>query len=395
MSAEFVTQTDYKTDHRTPGRFIWSHITRQPWLLLMMCVGAFSNAALAGALPYLTGVAFTAIRDTPNAVGMQAVLWSVIGIIISQLVRSVLQLMRNASAETYAQRIERDVREELYASVLGKSMTFHDRTPVGEIMARVTNDVREMNFFMNPGVNLVVGSGMFLIIPLVASPLIYPDLLWTPLAFVVLHAVVQVYFVRELHPIAQEVRASFGRMNARLAEALDGLQVIKGAAQEDQEARLFEGRVDEVKRRFIQQGGVEARYISNLMLPLALVIGLIHSIILYDRGLITVGDIIAYNGMIGLFGFPVFTSLNSLARLALGYASADRILNVINTQTDLDRNEGGHHPRRGRLHGCDLQLQPDRQTAGAARYHLRRARRKDGGHRRADRRGQDHHHQAD
>jgi ATP-binding cassette subfamily B protein len=120
------------------------------------------------------------------------------------------------------------------------------------------------------------------------------------------------------------------------------LQVIKGAAQEAQEARLFEGRVDEVKRRFIQQGGVEARYLSNLMLPLALVIGLIHSIVLYDRGLITVGDIIAYNGMIGLFGFPVFTSLNSLARLALGYASADRILNVINTQTDLDRNEGGH-----------------------------------------------------
>ena len=85
--------------------------------------------------------------------------------------------MRNFSAEIFAQRIERDVRDELYASLLGKSMSFHDMQPVGEIMARVTNDVREMNFMMNPGMNLIVGSGMFLIAPLIAAPRMYPDLI--------------------------------------------------------------------------------------------------------------------------------------------------------------------------------------------------------------------------
>lgn len=342
MSAEFVTQHTYNTDHRSPARFIWSHIMRQPWLLLTMTIGAFSNALLAGVIPYLSGQAFTLISDNPTQAALPLVGWMCLGIVGSQLLRSVLQLMRNSSAEAYAQRVERDVRDELYASVLGKSMTFHDQTPVGEIMARVTNDVRELNYFMNPGINLMVGSSMFLIIPIFASPLMHPDLIWTPLIFVLIHTVVQVYFVHKLHPIAQEVRASFGRMNARLAEALDGLQVIKGAAQEAQEVALFNKRVDEVKTRFIQQGDVEARYLSNLLLPLAIVIGLIHSVILYQQGQITVGDIIAYNGMIGLFGFPVFSSLNSLARLALGYASAARILNIINTQTDLDRNESGY-----------------------------------------------------
>ena len=90
-------------------------------------------------------------------------------IIGSQLLRAGLQLMRNFSAEIFAQRIERDVRDELYASLLGKSMTFHDSTPVGEVMARVTNDVREMNYMMNPGMNLIVGSGFFLITPLLAA----------------------------------------------------------------------------------------------------------------------------------------------------------------------------------------------------------------------------------
>lgn len=350
MSAEFVTQNTYTTDHRSPARFIWSHVLRQPWLLLMMTFGAFSNAALAGAVPYLSGLAFTAVSDNPSQGVLTLVFWLTVGIFGSQLLRSVLQLMRNASAETYAQRVERDVRDELYASVLGKSMTFHDQTPVGEIMARVTNDVRELNYFMNPGINLMVGSGMFLIMPLIASPLIDPALLLTPTVFIILHILVQIYFVRRLHPIAQEVRATFGRMNARLAEALDGLQVIKGAAQEAAEVERFNARVDDVKERFIQQGSVEARYLSNLLLPLAIVASLIHSVILYEQGAITIGDIIAYNGLISLFGFPVFTSLNSLARLALGYASAARILSIINTETDLDRNEKGYaEPIKGAI----------------------------------------------
>src|SRR5690606_30546461 len=127
---------------------------------------------------------------------------------------------------------ERDVRDELYASLLGKSMSFHDMQPVGEIMARVTNDVREMNMMMNPGMNMLIGSGMFLVVPLIAAPRLYPDLILVPLLFLIAYVLVQSRYLRRLAPIAQEVRSSFGVMNASVAETLDGLQVVKGAAQE-------------------------------------------------------------------------------------------------------------------------------------------------------------------
>lgn len=342
MTAEFITTTAYQTDHRSPVRFLWSHVRRQPWLLIAMLVGAFSNAALASALPYYMGLSFNALNADITQAVMGVIGGYALAIIISQLIRSVLQLMRNASAETFGQRLERDVRSELYASLLGKSMRYHDSMPVGEVMARVTNDVREVNLLMNPGMNLLVGSSMFLIMPLIVSPTIHPALLFTPLLFVTVHIWVQYRFVKRLHPIAQSVRASFGRMNARLAEALDGLQVIKGAAQEDAEEARFDSLVDEVKDAFIKQGSIEAQYLSNLLMPLAIVLSLVHSVYLYQIGQIDIGGIIAYNGMISLFGFPVFTSLNSLARLALGYASAQRILSIITAKTDLDRNEQGY-----------------------------------------------------
>ena len=345
MSSEFIARAFDKSDHSSPARFIWSHIRRHPVVGLLMVFGAFSNAALASVVPYLIGQAFNVIIAGG---GMKRVASLTLAIVGSQLGRGVLQFMRNFSSETFAQRIERDVRDELYASLLGKSMTFHDFQPVGEIMARVTNDVRELNLMMNPGLNLILGSGMFILLPLVVSPTIHPALILTPLLFLLAYVLIQYHYVSSLHRVAQEVRASFGRMNARLAETLDGIEVVKGTAQEKEEIRYFGGLVDRVRDRIVEQGDIEARYFAILLLGLATVGGFLHALILYRAGAINTGDIVAFMGQISLFGFPVFTSIFAFSRMASGYASAERILNIITARTDLDQNEGGYQaPMRG------------------------------------------------
>jgi len=336
MSSEFIADSavSYNSDHRSAGRYIWLHVRRHWWVLVLLIIGAFSNAALASAVPFYVGQAFNEIqRFTQGQIAEQEALnfalLMVLAIIGSQALRAALQLMRNFSSETFAQRIERDVRDELYASLLGKSMTFHDMQPVGDIMARVTNDVRELNFMMNPGFNLVIGSGWFLILPLVVSPLIHPHLVLTPLLFVIGHLFVQYRLVRDVSPIAQQVRISFGRMNSRLAEALEGLQVVKGGAQEENEIKRFTTLAETVRDHYVHQGRVEARYLSFLLQGLAFVGALVHSILLYQAGQIQIGDIVTYIGQIYLFGFPVFTSLFALSRIASGFASAQRILDII------------------------------------------------------------------
>jgi len=66
--------------------------------------------------------------------------------LISQIARGIFQFFRNFGFEVTAQRMERDVREEFYISLLGKSMTFHSLQSVGDLMARATNDIREVKF---------------------------------------------------------------------------------------------------------------------------------------------------------------------------------------------------------------------------------------------------------
>ncbi len=341
MTAEFNVKSPIKSNHSGPFRFILSHIFRHPFAALLLVVGAFSNAYLAGVVPGALGDAFNAIL-LANDRTITLVLDSILLIIVSQTLRSALQFLRNFSAEVFAQRFERDIRDELYSSLLGKSMSYHDRQPVGETMARVTNDVREMNLMMNPGVNLITGANMFLIMPAIYAPAILPELIIAPMFFIVSHILVQIYFVLRLHPIAQDVRASFGNMNSKLAESLDGLEVVKGAAQEGSEIRAFNSLADLVRDRFIDQGEFEARYLSVLLFGLTIVGALFHSAILYGRGGITEGDVIAFLGLISLFQFPVFISLFTSSRLASGYASAERILEVLVTTNRLDQNIDGY-----------------------------------------------------
>jgi ATP-binding cassette subfamily B protein len=361
MTVEFEAKRAFTSDHSSPLRFILSHVRRHWWVGVLMVLGAFGNAAGAAIIPYNIGQSFDAIREGSD---LDRVLWMCLGIVGISLVRSVVQFGRNISAQIYGQLIERDVRDELYASLLGKSMTFHDMQPVGEIMARVTNDVIELNMMMNTGVNILIGSSMFMIMPLIAAPAIHPALTLVPAVFIVVQVFIQVRFVRRLHPIAQQVRSSFGRMNARLAESLEGLQVVKGAAQEEQEIAYVSSLVDAARDRFIEQGRLEARYWSNLLYPLTIFAGLLHAMVLYGQGEVGTGDIVAYVGILFLCQFSVFSSLFTLPRIALGYASASRILKIITSEDNLDQNAAGYNqPIRGEIvfENVSFGYTPDKQ----------------------------------
>ena len=305
----------------------------------MIFVGAIGNAVLAVFVPMLTGDAFNAMLKSPPNTSVLLPLALTIG--ISQIVRGVLQLGRNFGAELMAQKMERDIRDELYLSLLGKSMTFHNLQPVGDTMARSTNDVREVNYMFSPGVNLVIGSFMFILMPIFFAPRYHFSLILTPVIFTIIYFIALARYLKQLSPITDEVRATFGRMNTHLSESLDGVEIMKGAAQEGAEVERFVINAREVRNVFVLQGDLEARYIAMLLLGLAYAGGLVHALILYRNGLIDVGAVIAYFGMLQLLQFPTFTSTWAYSQISLGLSSARRILELINRETKLDQNTSG------------------------------------------------------
>ena len=306
----------------------------------MMIVGAAGNAGLAAIVPVLTGDAFNAMLKPSPDTSVLIPLAIIIG--VSQVIRGALQLGRNFGAELLAQKIERSVRDELYLSLLGKSMTFHNLQPVGDTMARATNDVREVNYMFSPGVNLVVGSLIFLLMPIFVAGRYHPSLITVPVIYIFLYFFFLTRYLKTLAPITDTVRATFGEMNTHLSESLDGVEVVKGAAQENAEVDRFVMNASRVRDAFVKQGDLEGRYVAMLLLGSAYAFGLFHALLLFRSGLVDLGAVVAYFGLLRLLEFPTFVSTFAYSQISLGISSARRILDLINAETNLDQNAEGY-----------------------------------------------------
>lgn len=346
--SEFTFKTKYQTNRKSAGLWILSHAIHQwPWIIMAL-IGAIGNAALASIVPIYIGKAFNEIiKNSPSlaVIGRYAL---IIG--LSQVLRGFLQFTRNFGFEIIAQKIERVVRQELYVNLLGKSMTFHNLQSVGDLMARATNDVREVNYMFSPGFNLVIGSLNFLFIPLFVGPTYNSQLILAPAIFIVFYILALWHYLKILSPVTNTVRQNFGQLNSRLAEAIDGVEIVKGSAQEDAEINRFSQNAIAYRDASIRQGDIESRFLPMLLLGITTALGLGHALILLQQGAINIGDVISYFGTLSLLGFPTFTSLFAYSQISLGFAGARRILQLMNTENKLDQNlQGMDKPIRGEI----------------------------------------------
>jgi ATP-binding cassette subfamily B protein len=338
--SEFSIPFRYKTKRSSAVSWVASHALHHWYIFLVGIIGAIGNAALASIPALQYGVVFENLTSGNPLPSVFLRAGAIVG--ISQVSRGLLQFLRNFGFEITAQRIERDVRDEFYISLLGKSMTFHSLQSIGDLMARATNDIREVNYIFSPGLNTVLGSINFLFIPLGIALSIHPALLLTPVLFIIFYFLSIAHFLNILEPVTREVRSTFGTLNSRLAEDIDGVETVKAASQEQAEIERFKVNSQAFRNANVKQGDIEARFIPLLLLALAMGFGLLHALILYRQGSIPLSSVITFFSGLSMLGFPTNSSIRSYSQISLGLAGARRLLSTMNSENNLDQNESGH-----------------------------------------------------
>jgi ATP-binding cassette subfamily B protein len=336
---EFRLENEHRYNRSGAVRWIISHVICYPLLPAAMILATILNNYAFSYRQLLLGQAFDVI--TAPAWLTRALLTIALSIVGVAIAQGVTGLARNFTVEFLAQRIERDSRDELYASLLGKSQTFHGRQRIGDIMARATEDVRMLNLMFSPGLMLITDSLVAIVVPIVLIAQLEWRLLPVPLVFTVLLAITVFDYNRRLKPVSMAQRDQFGTMNAGLAEAIAGIEVVKANAQERREWARFARDAGLFRDHFVRQGEIQARYLPMLAFTLAWAAGLLHALLLWREGIITLGAVVAFMGLMGTLRFPTFISIFSFNLVQIGIASAERILELINTETELDENEAG------------------------------------------------------
>lgn len=336
--SEFNVADAYEYRRSSTFRWILSHLWR--YKLLFIGAGVFYTIAwFSFSLSrFLFGVAAEEILNpTPNGLINLAIVF-----LIVLLFDSGGALSGALSIETIAQRFERDARQELYISLLGKSQTFHDRQRVGDIMARATDDMYQLNFMINPGLLFMAEIVLGFVSPIIYIATIRLELLLLPLLFIGAYILTVRPYSRRLNDVVSNQRGTFGAMSAKLEETISGIEVVKASAQENFERRKFRDYAHKYRDYFAKQGFVEATYLPGLIYAFMLGAAFLHSMLLYQQGILTIPQIISYMGLVALLRIPIFFSVFSFSLMQIGFASARRILDIINAEADLDENVDGY-----------------------------------------------------
>ncbi len=338
IRSEFTVAEAYVYDRRSPLRWVSSHIMRYPVLFITFLLTTVGMAASQSLSAVMVGRAFDVII---SKAGTAALTVTALLVVAAYVGYGLFDIVNSMAIRVLAQRVERDARDELYLSLLSKSQTFHGRQRVGDLMARVTNDVQQVNQFVSPALGMTTESVLTLIIPLITIATLNLNLLLVPLIFLASLTIALRLHNQNLRPVAGMLRARFGTMNAGLAETITGIEVVKGFAQEPAEEARFTVNARGYRDSFVREGEVTARYLPLLLYGIAVGLAFGHALLLFRQGTITVGQVITYMALFGTLRSPIRFLLTTSSVVQQSIASARRILDMILTKTELDQNSSG------------------------------------------------------
>jgi ATP-binding cassette, subfamily B, bacterial len=325
---EFLVSGSVVHDRRSPARWLWSHARGLGALPVVYLLATLAANVMNSAIPGFTGSAFDKITGGQgDAVAMLTQISLILLAIV--VLRGIFDVIGRFAVEVGGQRMVRECRLEVFTTLLGKSQTFHNRQRVGDLMARATNDVRQIGWMISPGIDLIVDSMIALVVPIVFIAFIDVRLLVTPLVFAVLFFLALRYYMRKLSPVSTAMRETFGELNAGLNEAVRGIEVIKAAGQEITERMTFNRRARANRDQAVRLGVVQAWYLPTLLLALATAAALLQGVVLVRAGELTVGGLIAYLALISQLQFPTGISTFSFSMVQMGLAGARRVLELM------------------------------------------------------------------
>ncbi|MBA7526964.1 putative multidrug export ATP-binding/permease protein [subsurface metagenome] len=352
--AEFSPGKDpfEKARHKGSRNWIFSHILfkSNKFYVAIVLFTTILTSNLTSIISVLIG---NVINDLYFGITSSLVYYTIIILLLS-IVSPILRMVSFALREIIAHRMERDCRREFYSNLLGKSQSFHEQIQIGELMALATNDVRMLNFLISPGISLIFESFLPLVIPLIYIILFFPlQLILAPLVFAVLFLISLRSYVKKIAPISWRLRGFFGGMNTTLNETLTGIEVVKATVQEVGELEKYILNARGYRDAFIDQGKVQAKYIPFLILALTITFGLTHAIslnLILGNLLFPIGSIIGYLALLRQLRFPTQISLFVFAMVRVAITSAQRLLNLMNRETEIDENvEGISKSLEGRI----------------------------------------------
>ena len=254
-------------------------------------------------------------------------------------------------AGVLGERVQYDMRKQLFDHLQALSFSYFDKTPVGWIMSRVTSDSGRIADLVTWGFLDVTWAVLNIITSLVFMTIINWRLTIIVAVVIPLMIALSFYFRQRILVQYRNVRKLNSMITGAYNESIAGVRVVKALVREKKNLEEFSDT-----SRAMYRAAYRAAWLSALFLPAVQIVGAlgIGAVVWYGgrqvnglagaAGGITVGGIQAFLSYLTFIMWPIQDLTRVYAEMQRSVASAERVFSLIDVKPDVVDHEGAFDP---------------------------------------------------
>ena len=261
----------------------------------------------------------------------------ILSLVGAVLALSSLSWVFNFFRQTYSARVVGDVvlklREDAFAAVTRRDLSFYDEQPTGRIVSRVTSDTQD---FANTAMLVMNLVSQLLVVGIITVVLftINVRLALLVLGLTPLAIVTALSFRKVARRVTRRARRVLARVNANIQELVSGIAVAKNFRQE---AAIYDD-FDQLNRQAYRVNLIRGLTLNTIFPALSLTSGIGMAIVVYYGGLAAVnrilspGDWYLFVQAMNFFWFPLTSIASFWSQFQDGLSASERVFALIDAE---------------------------------------------------------------
>lgn len=319
--------------HKNPIKIFFSYYKPHLKLFIADMICAFMIAAIDVAFPMFSRYALDILIPNGN---LRIFTFFIIILGLGYFLRWLCNWFVNYWGHIFGNRIEQDMRRDVFSHLEKLPFSFYDTNRTGKIMARATTDLFEITELAHHGPE----DFFIAILTIFGSFFLLLKIRWE-LAIIVIISMPIILFIvifsrRNLSKTSKKVKETTAEINANLESSISGIRVTKGFVNEELENKNF----DAMNKKYSHAKRIRFKYMAFFHSNIELCNNLLSLLVLAAggyfimKGKMTLPDLVAANLFIASFTAPIRKLTNFVEQFSTGMAGFSRFLEIMQTEPE-------------------------------------------------------------
>jgi len=294
------------------------------------------DTALGGKAPESALIA-NGVERAGGAAWLRENLWASAAVILSlTAVSAFCVFLKGYFSAQAAERIARNMRNDLFARLPRLPLAFFDRQKTGDLVQRCTSDVETVRLFLSAQV-IEMGHALTMVLGVLPIMLfLSPSMTLISLGALPFIVGFSIVFFMKVGSAFGDADAAEGKLSATLQENLTGIRVVRAFARQDFEIRKFDEKNADYRDKNRRMMTLLAWFWSSSDLICLTQTCAVMSMGCYwlAKGQISVGTLYAFIAYVAMFLWPVRQMGRVLMESTKTLVALERIGEILNAPTE-------------------------------------------------------------